>query len=133
MQHRMRERGHPSIGFAQVRLLGLVEPAGTRAVTLAARTGTTKQFTGRAVADLERRGFVEVTPDPNDRRASIVRLTAQGERFCADADAVKGELDARLAKLLGEAGAAQLADALQTLIAEAERENMGDLGASDLT
>jgi DNA-binding MarR family transcriptional regulator len=38
-----------------------------------------------ALKPLERRGLVKVTPDPDDRRSRILRLTAKGQSLLVDA------------------------------------------------
>ncbi len=53
-------------------------PAGSRLTELAAAAQMTKQSMQELVDALEREGFVERTPDPTDRRAKLIRLTARG-------------------------------------------------------
>ena len=48
---------------------------GSRLTDLADRSGLTKQAVGEAVAELERKGYVERVPDPLDGRAKIIKLT----------------------------------------------------------
>ena len=43
---------------------------------LARRAQITKQSMSELVAHLERHGYVERVPDPDDRRAKLVRATA---------------------------------------------------------
>jgi DNA-binding MarR family transcriptional regulator len=54
-----------------------------------------------ALKPLERRGLVEVTVDPDDKRGRLVALTAAGRRLLARAVPIwtrtHAELDARLA------------------------------------
>ncbi len=53
-------------------------PEGARLTTLARMAGMTKQSMGALVDALEHGGYVERVDDPDDRRASRVRLTARG-------------------------------------------------------
>src|SRR5258708_514701 len=53
-------------------------PAGTTITILAERAQITKQSMGEVVDYMEKRGYVERIPDPVDKRAKIVRLTARG-------------------------------------------------------
>lgn len=46
---------------------------------LAGRLEVTQQAASKAVADLERRGYVARRADPGDARARLVALTARGE------------------------------------------------------
>src|SRR5215475_8877996 len=50
---------------------------------LAARLEISKQGAAQIIDDMERRGYVQRHPDPDDRRARLVRLTERGERALA--------------------------------------------------
>jgi DNA-binding MarR family transcriptional regulator len=89
---------------------------------LAARLGVTQQAASKSVADLERRGYVERTADPDDARARLVSLTARGEAVIrAGRDqraAVTGELAGRLGPRRVEAARRLLLDVVADLGAE---------------
>jgi DNA-binding MarR family transcriptional regulator len=51
---------------------------GMRLTELATRAGLTKQSVGEIVDDLAGLGYLERYPDPTDRRAKLIRLTAKG-------------------------------------------------------
>jgi len=55
-----------------------IEPDGIRLTELAARSEMTHQSMSELVGILEQRGYVERRPDPSDRRARLVCLTAEG-------------------------------------------------------
>jgi DNA-binding MarR family transcriptional regulator len=75
---------------------------GPRTVTdLAERLGVTQQAASKAVADLERRGYVGRTPDPEDARARRVALTDRGRAVVEAARAHRAALAGELADLLG--------------------------------
>src|SRR5205814_3776828 len=65
----------------------LIHEDGLRISTLAERSGMTPQSMGELVDELERRGYVQRRPDPADRRAKPVFLTARG-RAAADVSGV---------------------------------------------
>jgi len=67
---------------------------------LAERLGVTQQAASKAVADLERRGYVRRVADPADARARLVELTARGR------GAVSGARRHRAAVRGGAGGAA---------------------------
>jgi len=69
-------------GFADLRpaLLAVAQhigPDGTRITELAERAWLTKATVVHAVNELERLGYVTREPDPSDRRAKLVALTAR--------------------------------------------------------
>lgn len=84
---RMRELGEdrhdPDAGrlrAAQARLLDLIPDDGGRVSDLAREMRTSKQGLGQLALQLAALGYVEMTPDPLDRRAKRVRRTAAGSR-----------------------------------------------------
>ncbi len=56
---------------------------GRRLTDLATVAGMTKQAMGEFVADLADRGYVDVEPDPADRRVRLVSLTPSGREAAA--------------------------------------------------
>ena len=108
-------------GFADIRpghgaVFANIDAAGTRATELASRARMTKQSMGELVADLERKGYVERRPDPNDARASLVVLTERGRRVDAAADRLIARIEAAYARELGPRRFAALRAALADLV-----------------
>jgi len=56
-----------------------MKDGGLRLTEIAERGNMTKQSAGEVVDDLVALGYVERDPDPDDRRAKLVRLTERGE------------------------------------------------------
>ena len=57
---------------------------------------------GELVAHLERNGYVERVPDPDDRRAKLVRSTARGSELYAIARRFVAEVEAEWTERLGQ-------------------------------
>jgi DNA-binding MarR family transcriptional regulator len=84
---RMLERRHGITG-AQLAVLRLVTEFGPAGITLAwlrERLVLHPATLGQLVDRLARRGFVELTPDPGDRRRRTIQVTAKGQDVCRDA------------------------------------------------
>ena len=64
---------------AQARLLDLIPDDGARASDLALTMRVSKQGLGQLVTQLTHQGYVDVRPDPHDRRARLVCCTERGE------------------------------------------------------
>ncbi len=80
-------------------LLRLSSVGAERTTDLAAFLGIGKPTTSRQLTQLVALGLVERTDDPIDRRASLVRLTAEGrERFSVQRDQRRGLMRDRLAE-----------------------------------
>lgn len=98
----LEERGWPDLRVAQATLvLNVDRRSGTRLTELARRAGVTKQATMVVVDELEVRGLVRRTPDPNDGRAKVVRLTARGRTFAAECRRAVAAVEARARRALG--------------------------------
>lgn len=68
----------PGLRPSQLRVLGRTPVEGARGSELAARTQMTAQALGTIVDVLVHAGYLERGPDPADRRAKLIRLTARG-------------------------------------------------------
>ena len=104
-------------GFGEVRpshgcVFRWIEPDGSRLTTFAERSGFTKQAVGEAVSDLERLGYVERRPDPEDGRAKIIHLTDRGGEALATANRIFAEIERELGE---EIGAERMLDMRETL------------------
>jgi DNA-binding MarR family transcriptional regulator len=69
----------PRLQAAQARLLDLIPADGGRVTDLAVSMRISKQGLGQVAMQLAALGFVEITPDPTDRRAKMLTRTASGE------------------------------------------------------
>lgn len=98
-------------------------PAGERLTMLAHAASITKQSAGALVDHLEQAGYVERIPDPDDRRASRIRLTARGRSYGRDVRSFGRDLELRLAERLGERRLKDLRTTLDLLL-EALRSGM---------
>lgn len=87
---------------------------GMRLTELASLAGLTKQSVGEIVDDLAGLGYLERYPDPTDRRAKLIRLTAKG----LDAQRIGYDLFRQLESDWAEAFGADRVAALRSLLEE---------------
>ncbi|HAX24833.1 MAG TPA: MarR family winged helix-turn-helix transcriptional regulator [Thermomicrobiales bacterium] len=113
---RLHERGHHGLTLTHTSLLPYLDLEGTRITTLAERAGMTKQGMGQLVRDMERQGYVRRDVDPADARAVLVRFTDVGWQFLGDARAVRQEIEAEYADILGRDQLEALRKTLQVII-----------------
>jgi DNA-binding MarR family transcriptional regulator len=69
---------YPGLRSRHYRLMSLLPADGERVSRLTEDAGLTKQALAQALAPLQAGGYVEVVPDPTDRRARLVRLSPLG-------------------------------------------------------
>src|SRR5580765_7859098 len=86
---------------------------GARLTALAQTARITKQSMGALVDSLEHGGYVERVEDPDDGRASRIRLTARGRRFARDARTFAQDVERRLAEHIGKKRLEELRDMLE--------------------
>ena len=77
----LEELGVTGVTSAHARVIPFVPPEGASIQELAQRANVRKQTMTQSVDQLVASGYVERRPDPNDRRATIVRLTAKGRQL----------------------------------------------------
>lgn len=112
---RLAARGFPEVRPAHGHVFGFLDDGGTRIGVLATRAQVTRQSMAELVAHLERHGYVELAPDPADRRARLVRPTGTGRAVYAEARAFMEEVEARWAATLGARGLRDLRHLLERI------------------
>lgn len=98
--------------------------AGTQ-LAIAQGVGLDKTTLVATIDELERRGLVRRTPDPNDRRARIVGITGAGREVLSQAAQIAGGVEARLCACVDERDATTLKSTLIALIDGPLRERGG--------
>jgi DNA-binding MarR family transcriptional regulator len=94
---------HPRHGT----VMAYLDPDGVRATELSRLSGQHKQVVGTVVDELESLGYVERRPDPDDRRAKLIRPTSKGLQQMRAADAIMSAIQDRHARRLGRDAFAQ--------------------------
>jgi DNA-binding MarR family transcriptional regulator len=97
----LARRGFPELRLAHSPVFRHILPGGSRASELAERSNLTKQSMAYLVDSLAASGYVELVPDPSDRRAKLVKLTSKGTRAQRVALELSRQLEAEYAQLIG--------------------------------
>lgn len=111
-----REAGWRAARPALMRLVPHLSRTGIRPTELARRADVSKQAVGQTLRACEADGFVCFAPDPNDGRAQLVQLTAEGEAAVAYGQSVLGALESSLAERVGTPVIDRLCTTLATLL-----------------
>lgn len=101
----------PTHGFVFTRLA----PDGATVTEIAAHLGFTRQAASQIVDELERKGYVERRPHPDDARARLVVLTDRGRRCTRAAEASAAEAIRPWVEMVGERRLLALRDELVEL------------------
>jgi DNA-binding MarR family transcriptional regulator len=88
---------------------------GARITELARASRMTKQSMSALVADLEVAGYIERVKDPNDARATRVRLTAHGRSYARAVRAFSRSLETDWAQRIGSQRIEELCATLELL------------------
>ncbi len=104
----LRAGGYDDLRAAHAQVFAVVSVDGSHLTMLAGRAGMTKQAMAELVRYLQHRGYLEIEPDPRDRRAKIIRPTALGGRAREHCAALADEAERRLLARFGEEGVQDL-------------------------
>ena len=108
--------GYEALTPVHTALISNLDIEGTRITTIAERAGVTKQAIGQLANDLEKQGYIERIPDPEDGRASLLKFTQKGWQFLLDAHEIKKEIEAEYKSILGAEHMAHLRETLEILL-----------------
>lgn len=108
MLERLHQHGFDDLDAAHMNVFQYPGPQGTRPSELAGRLGVSKQALNYLLGELERSGYVERQPHPDDQRSKRIALTERGMSAVAVIRAAVGEIESAWADRLGAERFAQL-------------------------
>ena len=115
LRERLQQRGWPSITRSQSMVLANVANGVTRASRLAENLGVTRQAMSQLLADMVKKGLIELIPDPDHGRAQLVQFAPQADGIREDARRVLRDLEAELEVSIGAQQMASLRQAFEQL------------------
>src|SRR5438445_13818246 len=98
-----RQRGEKGLRPKHGAVIANIDRHGTRPSVLAERAGMTRPAMGELIDELEALGYVKRVPDPEDRRAKLIKPTAKTLKRQRLAREVNGEIEAAYLERLGDA------------------------------
>ena len=101
MLERLHEHGFTDLDPAHLILLQYPGPQGARPSDLAARLRMSKQSVNYVLGELERRGYLERRPDPDDLRSKRIQLTDRGRALIPVIRGAVAEVEEEWSRLLG--------------------------------
>ena len=101
MLERLHERGFDDLDAAHLNVFQYPGPQGARPSELAGRLGVSKQALNYLLGELERTGYVERQPHPDDQRSKRIALTDRGIAAVVVIRDAVGEVEAAWAEQLG--------------------------------
>jgi DNA-binding MarR family transcriptional regulator len=111
----IRDAGFDDVTLAQARVFQRVAPGGSRLTDLAEQAQMTKQSAAGLVDELERMRYVRRVPDPDDRRARLIRVDKRGRLAAKAAQAAHDEVQDEWRARLGARRFGQLRETLEDL------------------
>ena len=115
MLERLHERGFDDLDHAHLSVFLYPGPQGARPSELAARLRISKQALNYLLGELERLGYLERRPDPDDQRSRRVVLTRRGDRAVRTIRDAVAEIEKEWSNRLGARRFEQLRSLLQEL------------------
>jgi DNA-binding MarR family transcriptional regulator len=115
MLERLHDRGFDDVDAAHLNVFQYPGPQGARPSELATRLRISKQALNYLLGELERLGYLERRPDPDDLRSKRVALTARGTAAIGVIREAVAEIETAWAKQLGSKRFSQLRSLLLEL------------------
>src|SRR3954447_7590650 len=115
MLKRLHENGCADFDAAYLPVFGYPGPQGARPSELAARLGMSKQALNYLLGSLERAGYLERRPHPDDSRSKRIELSPRGLSAVKVIRDAVAEVETSWTQLLGPKRFAQLRNMLQEL------------------
>ena len=115
LMDQLRSNGYADLRPAHSQVFGAISSEGSRVGEMAAEAGITQQSMSELVDSLERLGYLERRPDPNDRRARIIAFTDRGWEAVRAGIAIVDGIENDWAQRLGVRRAAALRSALEVI------------------
>lgn len=112
---RVAAQGYDDVRPALSTVFQHIRDEGSRITEIAERAQLTKQTVVYLVNELERLGYVERVPDPDDGRAKLVRLTERGETAVGEARAIAADIEREVTRVLGRERMSELRSLLEQL------------------
>jgi DNA-binding MarR family transcriptional regulator len=101
MLDRLHERGFDDLAPAHMTVIQYPGPQGLRPSDLAARLRMSKQALNYLLGELERLGYIERLPDPDDMRSRRISMTKRGDAVAAVIRESVAEVEAEWTEQLG--------------------------------
>jgi DNA-binding MarR family transcriptional regulator len=111
----LQKAGFDGLGAANANVIPFVPEEGIQVSELAKLANVRKQSMAQSVEQLEKLGYLERKPDPDDRRARLVFLTERGQQVRPVALKAGREVERQWAKLTD---VEELREQLQSLLAK---------------
>ena len=86
---------------------------GVRPAEIARRAGVSRQAIHQVIGDLQRKGLVQMRPDPTNRRAKLVFLTKRGREFEEAVGKAEARVEQELSDRIGRGEVRLLRNALE--------------------
>lgn len=112
LQNALKQKGWPTITRAQSLVFVNIGEGVTRPSDIASRVGVTRQAIHQTINELVEMGFLQLEPDPRDRRAKVVVFTETGAKIGGDAVDALQQIEQSLSSRIGVERVLALREAL---------------------
>jgi len=104
----LKASGINDINLGHFAVLPYVDETGIRATEIAQKSGISKQAAGKTIEDLKEKGYLTTSPDPRDKRASLVHLSEKGVQMMKTALKATEDVEKRWDQLNNDVNVQQL-------------------------
>ena len=119
LERALEPAGLDPITRSQAFIMGHIAAGERRASKIAANLGVSRQAISQSLIELEQMGYIELVPDPDDKRARIIRFKAEFAEEGRICGAIFRELEQELARRIGARRISALRESLEAEWGEA--------------
>lgn len=120
LQSRLDALGWGRVGRSQSLILVNVANGETRAARMAENLGVSRQAMSQFLNEMVEQKLLELVPDPQDKRARIVRFAPEAQGIREDAQKVLRALETELENAVGPKNLAALREGLRNFLGSDE-------------
>lgn len=102
MHSLIADRGHANLALHFEPYISLAGNSGIRLSDLAEALSISKQAVNQTVNQIEKAGYLERRPDPEDGRGKLAVLTERGHQLATDGSEMLGEIERSFADIIGK-------------------------------
>lgn len=113
---RAADEGFGDIRMTHIPIMRAIKFGVTRMADIAEGAGITRQTAGALALELEKLGYTERHPDPQDGRAKVVRFTERGQAFIHRFPVILQQAEEDLAGIVGPADLDHLSRILHAIV-----------------
>lgn len=125
LRSRAADEGFGDIRMTHIPIMRAIKFGVTRMTDIADGAGITRQTAGALAVELEKLGYIQRRPDPQDKRAKVVQFTQRGRAFIERFPLILQQAEEDLVGIVGPEDLDHLSRTLRMIVDSAQESARG--------